>query len=61
MTSQMRDRENYRKCRKEGQTETTINNIKNMMINLGCSIDKAMDILEIPAESRGFYRENMGL
>lgn len=61
MTLQMRDRENYRKGRKEGQTETTINNIKNMMKNLGCSIDKAMDVLEIPAESRGFYKKNIGL
>lgn len=28
------------------------------MKNLKCSMDKAMDILEIPVESRGYYKKN---
>ena len=32
--------------------------IKNVMLNFSCSIDKAMDALNIPIENRQFYKEH---
>ena len=38
-----------------GALETTISAIRSMMKNLGLSMEKAMDVLQIPADERAKY------
>ena len=39
----------------QGVLETTISAIRSMMKNLGLSMEKAMDVLQIPADERAKY------
>ena len=39
----------------QGVLETTLLAIRNMMKNLGLSMEKAMDVLQIPADERAKY------
>ena len=39
----------------QGVFETTISAIRSMMKNLGLSMGKAMDVLQIPADERAKY------
>ena len=41
----------------EGKMEATFNNLKNLMKNCNCSIDKAMDLLSTPLQDRQFYKD----
>ena len=42
---------------KESEIRTTFNNLKNLMKNSHCSIDKAMDLLSTPLQERQFYKD----
>ena len=41
----------------EGENEATFNNLKSLMKNSNCSIDKAMDLLSTPMQDRQFYKD----
>ena len=41
-----------------GKFEANFAAIKNVMLNFSCSIDKAMDALNIPIENRQFYKDH---
>lgn len=41
----------------KGKVETTLKNLKSLMATCKCSVDKAMDLLETPAEERQHYRD----
>ena len=43
--------------RAEGQKETTVSHIKNLMKSLQCGVDKAMDLLAVPQDQRTMYAE----
>ena len=45
--------------RKEGMDMALCNSIKNVMESLKCTMEKAMDILNIPVESRDKYKKLM--
>lgn len=46
----------YDKGYDSGAEETVIKNIKNIMKNAGVSVDKAMELLEVPEEKREAVR-----
>ncbi len=39
----------------KGRTEGVVSSIRNMMKNMGVSLEKAMDVLQIPADERAKY------
>ena len=39
----------------KGRTESLASSIRNMMKNMGVSLEKAMDVLQIPADERTKY------
>lgn len=39
----------------KGRTEGVVSSIRNMMKNMGISLEKAMDVLQIPADERAKY------
>lgn len=41
----------------KGKVEATLKNLKSLMATCKCSVDKAMDLLETPAEERQHYRD----
>lgn len=41
----------------EGESEATFKNLKSLMKNSNCSIDKAMDLLSTPLQERQFYKD----
>jgi hypothetical protein len=41
--------------RNEAETETQVKNIKNIMKNFKCTVEQAMDALEIPQQKRSTY------
>lgn len=41
----------------KGKNEATFNNLKSLMKNSNCSIDKAMDLLSTPMQDRQFYKD----
>ena len=41
----------------EGENEATFYNLKSLMKNSNCSIDKAMDLLSTPLQDRQFYKD----
>ena len=43
--------------RNQGKLEATFNNLKNLMKNSHCSIDKAMDLLSTPLQERQYYKD----
>ena len=43
--------------RNQGKLEATLNNLKNLMKNSNCSIDKAMDLLSTPLQERQHYKD----
>ena len=45
------------KGKAEGKVEATLKNLKNLMATCKCSVDKAMDLLETPAEERQYYKD----
>ena len=45
----------YEEAWKKSKAETTMANLKNLMDAMGIGIDKAMDLLKIPATSRSLY------
>ena len=55
MTLMMRDLENQEIGREEGQQETTVSHIKNIMESLGLTADKAMDVIKVPQDQRTMY------
>lgn len=40
-----------------GESEATFKNLKSLMKNSNCSIDKAMDLLSTPLQERQFYKD----
>ena len=42
---------------KESEVRTTFTNLKNLMKNCNCSIDKAMDLLSTPLQERQYYKD----
>lgn len=46
-----------REGRAEGRIEGRIEGIKSLMLNLNCSIDQAMDLLNTPAEERQYFKD----
>lgn len=52
MTLYMRDQENQDIGRAKGYAEGCAKLIRNLMKNVGCDIDKAMDMLSVPVEER---------
>jgi len=45
------------KGKAEGKVEATLKNLKSLMATCKCSVDKAMDLLETPAEERQYYKD----
>lgn len=41
----------------KGKVEATLKNLKSLMATCKCSVDKAMDLLETPAEERQYYKD----
>ena len=45
--------------RKEGQQETLLETIRNLMANMKWTEDQAMSAMSIPADHWGFYKERL--
>lgn len=50
-------REGRAEGRIEGRIEGRFEGIKSLMLNLNCSIDQAMDLLNTPAEERQYFKD----
>ena len=55
MTFAMKMMEERKEGFKEGKAEGLASSIRNMMKNMGVSLEKAMDVLQIPMDERAKY------
>lgn len=47
----------FRAGKAEGKKIAQIKNLRALMKHLECSLDEAMDILDVPADTRDYYRK----
>ncbi len=59
MTYEMKIQEERDEAREETRAEEQLSSIRKMMNKLGLTADKAMDVLDIPAEKREALAEKM--
>ena len=57
MTYAMRMKDIFAEGEARGKTNTTFNDLKNIMKSFNITIDKAMDVLKTPQDERQHYKD----